>query len=320
MASKFLGTKSLIGKTLFITGATQGIGLQAAKVYSALGCNVVLGCRKLVDGKNVIQQQLIPFRDQNASSEEVKKEQQFFAIKMDLSSLEDIHLSLKDYQDYVGICPDFIINNAGMMSKDRVLTRDDIELTFQSNYLSHAVFTHGMMRNIAKLDKPVSNSMRVINTSAGCYRTVKLDFDNLLKQSNEYDFWKVYCQSKLSQLVWSNYVHSMFNVEKDQNEYVKGLDLKGVAVESVCIDPGYIRTNLLRESYGFTSKEIEGKLGAAKMTVDDGAVSLVAAGLFTEQNLSGGFMFKGRVMKQTDYPQDKEVQTKLWNITKNYID
>lgn len=63
MASKFVGQANLLGKQVLISGGTQGIGLQAARVYASLGANVTLACRNMPDGRRAIEQDLIPYRD-----------------------------------------------------------------------------------------------------------------------------------------------------------------------------------------------------------------------------------------------------------------
>ena len=63
---------------------------------------------------------------------------------MDLADLESIKNFSNEYKKQFGQL-NTLINNAGIVSENRQLTKDGIELTFQTNYLGHFYLTNSLI-------------------------------------------------------------------------------------------------------------------------------------------------------------------------------
>lgn len=201
-------------------------------------------------------------------------------------------MAVQDYCEHVGMQPDIVIQNAGAMFKDKQITSDGIELTMQTNAIAPALFSLGVLKQLG-VEGKLTGTTRLLHTCANVYKTVaNVDFLQTAHDPPTYDFWKVYSQSKCAQLLIANYLQSV------SSGVINNEDLKFLVgkLSSVAYDPGYIKTQLVRKEYGFTEQDIDKKMGAAKMTVDQGAEMLVYCGV-TQDDLAGQFVVRGKVNK-----------------------
>ena len=109
----------LDGKTVIITGANSGIGLEAAVDIAKRNARVILACRSVERGE--------------AALADVKKRSgnnNVVFVQLDLGSLDSVRaFAAKILEDEPRI--DILINNAGvMMIPKRTLTSDGFEMQF----------------------------------------------------------------------------------------------------------------------------------------------------------------------------------------------
>ncbi len=89
----------LKGKTVFITGASSGIGKECAKIYAKNGVNLILTARRF------------------EKLEELKKELSVFNVNIDIYELDVKERdSVKKLIESLNITPHILINNAGLAS------------------------------------------------------------------------------------------------------------------------------------------------------------------------------------------------------------
>ncbi len=89
----------LKGKTVFITGASSGIGKECAKIYARNGINLILTARRF------------------EKLEELKKELSVFNVNIDIYELDVKERdSVKKLIESLNITPHILINNAGLAS------------------------------------------------------------------------------------------------------------------------------------------------------------------------------------------------------------
>ena len=90
---------------------------------------------------------------------------------------------------------DVLVNNAGVVSRERQLSRDGYELTFAVNYLSHFLLTTLLLPLLER-----SAPARIVNVASVGQRPV--DFDDVMLERS-YDPIRAYCQSKLAQIMFT---------------------------------------------------------------------------------------------------------------------
>lgn len=208
---------NLTGKTILITGSTDGLGRLVAKRCAAAGAHVLLHGRSQERG--------------NAVREEIRASGKGRAdfYRADLSSLAEVRALaeaiLRDH-DRIHV----LVNNAGLGSgpdfRTRALSADGYELRFAVNYLAGFLLTHLLLPTIVK-----SAPARIINVSSIGQQSI--DFDDVMLE-RAYDGGRAYRQSKLAQI--------LFTV--DLAEELKG---KGVTVN--CLHPStFMDTTMVRQT------------------------------------------------------------------------
>jgi NAD(P)-dependent dehydrogenase (short-subunit alcohol dehydrogenase family) len=173
------------GKTVLITGSTDGVGRVVAKRLGEGGWRVLVHGRDRGRGAEVVAE----IKAAGGSAE-------FLAA--DLSSMADI----RRLADTVGKTTqrlDLLINNAGIGSGGpqgaRQTSADGYELRFAVNYLAGFLLTHLLLPLVGK-----STPARIVNVSSLGQEAI--DFtDVMLTQS--YGGLRAYRQSKLAQIMFT---------------------------------------------------------------------------------------------------------------------
>jgi NAD(P)-dependent dehydrogenase (short-subunit alcohol dehydrogenase family) len=203
------------GKTVFITGSTDGVGRYVAATLAAGGANVLIHGRDKARAKTL--------------SEEIKRagggEPVFY--QADLSSLPEVRkLAESVLADHKRI--DVFVSNAGIGSQNegpaRQVSRDGHELRFAVNYLAGFLLARLLLPTL-KASRP----SRIVNVASLGQQPI--DFDDVMITKG-YSGSRAYAQSKLSQI--------MFTI--DLAEELKG---SGVTVNS--LHPAtYMNTTMVR--------------------------------------------------------------------------
>jgi NAD(P)-dependent dehydrogenase (short-subunit alcohol dehydrogenase family) len=203
------------GKTVFVTGSTDGVGRYVSARLAAQGAKV------LIHGRDVARAKIL--------SDEIRRaggsEPDFY--QADLSSLADVReLASAVLADHQRI--DAFVSNAGIGSQNegpaRQTSRDGHELRFAVNYLAGFLLAHLLLPALK-----ASAPSRIVNVASLGQHPI--DFDDVMITKN-YSGSRAYAQSKLSQI--------MFTV--DLAEQLKG---SGVTVNS--LHPAtYMNTTMVR--------------------------------------------------------------------------
>jgi len=192
-----------------VTGANSGIGEQVALALAGMGSSIVMVCRDPAKG-NVSKKGIIE-KTGNQSVELM------IADLSSLASVRELADAFKRTHDRLHI----LVNNAGLILGKRIVTKDNLEETFEVNYLSHFLLTM-LLLDTLKASAP----SRIVNVSSGAHYSGKMDFDDLQEEKN-YGAMRSYCQSKLAQVLFTR-------------ELAKKLEGTGVTVNAV--HPGAVRT------------------------------------------------------------------------------
>lgn len=208
---------SIAGKTVVVTGATSGIGEAAAIGLARLGAHLVLVGRDPVRGA--------------ASLAKVKAagDAQAQLFLADLSSQAEVR-RLAAELDAALPRIDVLLNNAGAVFTERVLTADGLEQTFALNHLAYFLLTQLLLGKLT-----ASAPARIINVSSEAHRIGKLDFSDL-QAEKKYGAFSVYGASKLANLLFTR-------------ELAKRLAGTGVTVNAM--HPGTVATGFGRNNQGF---------------------------------------------------------------------
>jgi retinol dehydrogenase 12 len=173
----------MTGKTVLVTGATGGIGLETARALARMRAKVVVGARDASRGRAVVEE----IDAGGGSAELLEIDMAVFAsVRNAAERLAAAHPKL-----------DVLVNNAGVVMRERLLTGDGYELTWQTNFLSHFLLTRLLLPALRAAPKP-----RVVNVSSEAHRSGRLDWDDL-DLAKGYRGFRAYANSKLAQVLFT---------------------------------------------------------------------------------------------------------------------
>jgi len=174
------------GRVVIITGATSGLGREAARVFAGKNAEVILAVRNVEKGKGV--------------SDEIKKEfsdARILVKKMDLSNLESVRqfagVVIKEFDRL-----DILINNAGVMMCPYAKTEDGFEIQMGTNHLGHFALT-GILMPLLK----GTEGSRIVATSSVAHNFGNIDFTDINWVKRKYNTRKAYGDSKLANLYFT---------------------------------------------------------------------------------------------------------------------
>jgi NAD(P)-dependent dehydrogenase (short-subunit alcohol dehydrogenase family) len=172
-------------RLVIITGATSGIGYAAAKKYASHGAEIL--------SINRNEQKSIEFCD-DIKSQYGTKCAYWIA---DLSRLSEVH-SLGERLAALERDIDVLIHNAGVYNTKKTITADNMEASFQTNYLSTFILNHYLKEKFIK-----QNSGRIlfVNSEAHRFAAWGLHLDDLTWEKHAYSGLKSYGAAKLAQLL-----------------------------------------------------------------------------------------------------------------------
>jgi NAD(P)-dependent dehydrogenase (short-subunit alcohol dehydrogenase family) len=236
------------GKTVLITGSTDGVGRYVAKRLAAEGANVLIHGRDAARAKALVEEIT---RDGHAAP-------RFY--QADLASLAGARaLAAAVIADHKRL--DVFVSNAGIGSlnggPERRESADGYELRFAVNYLSGFVLAH-LLLPLIKAAAP----SRIVNVASLGQHPI--DFDDVMITKN-YNGTRAYAQSKLAQI--------MFTIDLSE-------ELKDTGVTVNCLHPAtYMNTTMVRAG-GITPVSTVEEGGAAILHLVEGDDIAGRSGLF----------------------------------------
>ncbi len=163
-------TGGVEGKTIVITGASDGIGAVAARKLHEQGAKVIVTGRNPEKTKRVADDVGSP------------------ALVADFADLAEVRRLAEEIAEAAPVI-DVLANNAGGMFKPKNITKDGHEPNFQINHLSPFLLTHLLKPNLLAAEEPL-----VINTAsfANNYGRVKIgDLDGHRSENIAYGTGKL---------------------------------------------------------------------------------------------------------------------------------
>ncbi len=199
------------GRIAVITGASSGIGAEAAVALAAKGAQIILAVRDQARGDAIRAR--MPKADATVSL-------------VDMANLASIRAFAERTASAVPHI-DVLLNNAGLgLQSTRATTADGFERMFGTNHLGHFALTGLLMPALLRAPAP-----RVVAIASIAHRRGRIDFDDLQSQRG-YSGSKAYGQSKLANL--------MFALELDHRARAASSRLVSVAAHPGVATTGFI--------------------------------------------------------------------------------
>jgi NAD(P)-dependent dehydrogenase (short-subunit alcohol dehydrogenase family) len=285
------------GKHIVITGATSGIGLEAAVVLASLGATLTITGRTQARAEAAAA----TIRARAGGKAEVA------ALGADMERLMAVR-GLAQAITARNKPVDVLINNAGTLGpKQRAITADGFELMFGVNFLAPFALTALVWPALLLAGAP-----RVVTIASNAHKRGKIDFGDL-QSSKGYVPMRAYSQSKLADL--------MFALALDRR-----LRASGSKVASIAAHPGLAMTSIIEKAkIPFTAllKVTVGRIighssasGALPTVFAAASPGAVSGGYYGPQ---GRMEMKGQVGDAAVLPhaRDQAVAARLWETAES---
>lgn len=179
------------GRTVLVTGATDGLGRALARDLAGRGLEVLLHGRDDERGK--------------AALEEIRADTGNEALSWYRADLADL-AQVRDLADRVAADHPrlhVLVNNAGIGADVpgggvRQESADGHELRLAVNYLAGHLLTRRLLPALRAAGQDGHGPARIVMVSSA--GQAALDFDDLMLR-RDYSGWRAYCQSKLAQIL-----------------------------------------------------------------------------------------------------------------------
>lgn len=278
---------ALQDKVCIVTGSNSGIGKETALALAEKGAQVVMVVRNSERGKEA---RLEIIEESGSNSVDL--------MICDLSSMESIRSFAAEFKNAYNRL-DVLVNNAGAVFNKRQVTVDGFEQTFAVNYLAPFLLTHQLLPLLKE-----STPSRVINLSSGLHKSARLNLSDL--------------QSELSYKAMNVYGSAKLMVVMQTYEMARHLKDTGVAVNVVL--PGFVATNLGRNTGSRMSKIMFGMMKPFQLSPKEGAETSVYVASSPDVEGVTGKCFEKKVETETsEISYDVELQKRLWDDTINLL-
>ncbi len=276
------------GRTVVITGATNGIGRAAAVDLARAGARMVLAVRDPQRGFEVATGL------RTAAGEPANAQ----VVRCDLSSFSSVRAAA---DEIASACPivDVLCNNAGLIASERSITEDGSELTFQVNHLSHYLLTRLLLPQLA-----AARSARVVTVSSDAHlaQYAGIRFGDLGFERGWSPF-RVYAHSKLANIMFA---------------YELARRVSALGVASVAMHPGPVASNFGRHGWGLSGAFWDRFV--PKLTPEQGADTLVflASDASVAEN-TGAYYYRRSPKRSSRASYDRDAQSRLWRVSADLV-
>ena len=272
------------GKTVLISGATNGIGKQSALELAQMGAQVV------IIGRNKAKTDETLREIQSASGNK-----DVHALIADLSSMAEVRRVADNFKKQFSRL-DVLLNNAGGVFSSRQETVDGYEMTFALNHLSYFLLTN-LLLDMLKASAP----SRIVNVSSDAHRMSPLNFDDLQnKSSYSMGGFRAYSQSKLMNIMFTY-------------DLARRLASTGVTVNA--LHPGVVDTGFGKNNKGLMNVVLS-VVSLFTMKAKEGAKTNVYLASSPEvDGVTGKYFDKCKPTQSTPVSYDEAVQKRLWDIS-----
>ncbi len=305
-AREVVAGADLSGKTVVVTGAASGIGVETARALAEAGATVVLAVRDLAAGERTVA-------DIKAGAPAAKVSVQHLDLG-DLASARGFAAAFGDGPLHI------LINNAGVMACPLAYTADGLEMQVGTCHFGHFALAQGLIPALQRGADAAGRPSRVVSLSSIGHRRGGIHFDDIHYRVRPYDKWESYGQAKTANSLFALALNARFG---------------SAGINANAVMPGGILTPLQRhlpveEMRAFGWIDENGKPNARFKTTEQGAATSVWAAVGAELEGIGGLYLEDCAQAlpfDTASPftgvmphaLDPETADRLWGVSEETI-
>lgn len=277
---------SMNGKTVLISGATNGIGLATARELARLGAQTVIVSRDA--GKCALVAEQIK---QDTGNAEVT------FIAADLSTSDGVQHTAHEFKKRHTRL-DVLLNNAGGFFFSRQLSANGIEMTFALNHLNYFHLTI-LLLDILK----TSGAARIINVSSDAHEGAKINFDDL-QYAKHYQGFTAYGQSKLANVLFT---------------YELARKLEGTKLTTNALHPGHVATEIAKNN-GWLFKAGKSLQNLFLIKPEQGAQTSIYLACSPEvEGVTGKYFNESKPVPSNPASYNRAAAERLWQVSLEMI-
>jgi NAD(P)-dependent dehydrogenase (short-subunit alcohol dehydrogenase family) len=260
---------------VLVTGATDGIGRQTALELAQRGCEVGVHGRSADKVAATIA--AIGKRVPGA---------RLFAAVFDLASLDAVRAGAAELAARPTL--HVLVNNAGVLLNQRMLSTDGHELTFAVNHLAHYLLTRLLVERLR-----ASAPARVVNVASQVHVQGRIQLDDLTYARN-YSGTRAYADSKLANVLFTRSLAKRYPAKE---------------LAAYALHPGVIATKLLHAGWGAGGDRVDtGARTSVKCALDPGL-----------EGISGRYYDDEREARMSRTAQDDALAEQLWQTSAELV-
>ena len=270
-------------QVIVVTGSNSGIGKATAKALAETGATVVMAVRNSERGEKAREEIAAQIGSKSVA-----------VMTCDLASKDSIRRFAEEFKkeyDRLSV----LINNAGAVFNKHQLSVDGFESSMAVNYIGPFLLTWELL-SLLKASAP----SRIVNVSSGMSQTGKIDFNDLQSERG-YTGMKSYAGSKL--------MLTMYTLELAKR-------LEGTGVTANVVEPGFVATNLGRNSGSFMNSLMFTLVRPMQISPEKAAENSVYVATSLElEGATGKIFTKKREKEPPPITHDGEARRRLWGET-----
>lgn len=275
-------TANLKGKTIVVTGAATGIGMQTVRELAKLGGTVIIAARggtSRLDAAVKEARAGLPTVQANNIS----------AMNLDLSSFTSIHTFVQEFlAEHTRL--HVLMNNAGVMMCPYAQTEDGLEMQIGTNHFGHFLLTNLL------LDTLIASKAKIVNlASIGHALTSRLTYPRQ-NDPAKYDQTVAYADSKLANI--------LFTTELQRRYGAKGIN-------AYAVHPGVVKTELGRHINPILTTLLLPIQYLTNKTALQGAQTTLYT-ILSPHAVPGGYHCDATHWRTTDAAKDAEKAREFW--------
>ncbi|MDY7026845.1 MAG: SDR family NAD(P)-dependent oxidoreductase [Spirochaetota bacterium] len=284
-------------KTVIITGATSGIGLETARALLDAGMYVIGTGRSQEKCERAIQELTGGARDSARDSAHAAR---IDFIIADLSSQREVReaarAAVELLQEKSGSRLDVLINNAGTVAGRRIETEDGRELQWAVNHLAPFLFSHQLLPFLLK-----GHEARLITVSSRSHRGASIHWkDPDLHRG--YNPLRAYGQSKLANVLFTCQLNRLLG--------------PGSPLRAFAADPGLVRTEIGYKNTSGIIRLIWTLRRRAAVAPSEGAATSVFLATAPRESLECGSYWRNRrPAAPSAYARNVKTAERLWRMS-----
>ena len=287
--------RDLTGKTVVFTGGTDGMGRLALDKFASLGVS-----KLMVLGRNEKKTKaVVDAINNNATTKATPNGPIARYVHYDMSQLLSVHEAAKQVLKECSTI-DILVNCAGANFDRRWTTDDDMECNWGVNHLAGFLLTQLLLDRLKK-----SAPSRIVHLSSATESYGHIHLDDIQLENTSWSTFKGYTQAKLAMNMCTRKLAK---------------ELEGTKVTVNALNPGFIRTSLVRDLTGLKRiGQIMMNLGVAE-SADVGADRILTLAIASQYDgVSGEYVYEDHIRDPNKEALDDELVNKVWDLSFQHV-